>query len=66
MGTTLTVAEVETAIKQVLQFQRVRLLDEEYTFADLERLRDLRDEVAAIKNAENGCFFTPVRFLGPR
>jgi len=60
MASTLTVAEVDTAIRAVLAKQKYRLMDREWTFADLEDLIELRDKVIGEERAEEG-FLMPVR-----
>ena len=58
---TLTVTEVDTAIRTVLKYQRYRLMDRDYTFADLEDLMEMRDKLLAAERCE-GNLFMPVRF----
>lgn len=60
MASDLTVAELDAAIRAVLKKQRYRLMDRDWTFADLEDLIELRDRVIGEERATEG-FLMPVR-----
>jgi len=51
---TLTVTEVETAIRVVMKHQRYRMMDRDFTFADLEDLLLMRDKLLAEERVSNG------------
>jgi len=53
---TLTLANVETAIATVLQHQRYKLMDRDFTFADLETLMEFRDKLIGEEAMTNGAF----------
>lgn len=61
-SSTLTVADVDAAITAVFKHQRYRLMDRDFTFADLEDLRDMRDTLLAEERAANDELFTVGRF----
>lgn len=60
----ITVDDVNTAISTILSNgQSYRIMDREYTFADLAELRRLRKELQA--EADSAGCFKPVRFVSP-
>jgi hypothetical protein len=61
----LTITEVETAIQTVLKHQKYRLLDREYTFANLDELRKLRQELLGESVAASSSSWGVARFGRP-
>ena len=62
MESTLTVTEIDDAIRIVLKHQRYRLMDRDYTFADLSDLMEMRNVLLNEERA-SGYLYQPVRFL---
>lgn len=63
MASTITAAEVETAIKDVLlNGQEVTVGDRTYTAADLNDLQKLLQEVSASERSAAGTLFMRARF----
>ena len=62
MATSLTLEQVDAAIATVLKQQKYKLGDREFTFANLQELRDLRNDMKAEAAQAAGGLFMKVRF----
>lgn len=61
--TNLSLAEIDAAIRDIMETgQEVVIGDREYKAADLDKLRKLRNEVAAAERSQQGTMFKRVTF----
>lgn len=61
--TNLTLAEIDAGIRDIIESgQEVVIGDREYKAADLGKLRELRNEVAAAERSKRGGTFVRITF----